>query len=228
MIDDEELREVFKVASEEHLQNLDDGLLYLENHPDDMTVLEALMREAHSLKGDANMLGVKDVGTLAHQIEHVFTQLKGQENPASSLGNGADTPYERLAHAIAAIRKLVQEAVTGEPARVDIFSTLAELMGAQQGYGERRSEEDIGTEQSVKLSQAIDVSPRLPLSSSFTPDTPANSYRIETIRVSTRQLDTLMTQAGELTVTKIRIAHRLGEIDAIANLLGRMEPISIY
>ncbi|MBE9104964.1 Hpt domain-containing protein, partial [Nostoc cf. edaphicum LEGE 07299] len=64
IIDDEELRDVFKVASEEHLQNLDDGLLHLENHPDDLAVLEALMREAHSLKGDANMLGVKDVGTL--------------------------------------------------------------------------------------------------------------------------------------------------------------------
>ncbi|PZV06566.1 MAG: hybrid sensor histidine kinase/response regulator, partial [Leptolyngbya sp.] len=50
-----------------------------------------------------------------------------------------------------------------------------------------------------------------------TPHTPSN-YRIETIRVDTRHLDTLMTQAGELTVTKIRIAHRLGEIEAIANL----------
>ncbi|WP_375494866.1 response regulator, partial [uncultured Nostoc sp.] len=46
----------------------------------------------------------------------------------------------------------------------------------------------------------------------------SSSYRIETIRVGTRHLDTLMTQAGELTVTKIRIAHRLGEIEAIANL----------
>jgi two-component system chemotaxis sensor kinase CheA len=45
-----------------------------------------------------------------------------------------------------------------------------------------------------------------------------SSYRIETIRVSTRNLDTLMTQAGELTVNKIRIAHRLGEIEAIADL----------
>ncbi|MCC5651131.1 response regulator [Nostoc sp. XA013] len=50
------------------------------------------------------------------------------------------------------------------------------------------------------------------------PKSPTNSYRIETIRVGTRHLDTLMTQAGELTVTKIRIAHRLGEIEAIANL----------
>ncbi|WP_448269640.1 hybrid sensor histidine kinase/response regulator [Nostoc sp. DSM 114159] len=247
MIDDEELRDVFKVASEEHLQNLDDGLLHLENHPDDLAVLEALMREAHSLKGDANMLGIKDIGTLAHQIEHVLTQLKQQENPASSLGKGTtDSPYERLAHAIAAIRKLVHEAVTGEPAKVDTFSVLAELMGAQPGKRENNPSQEpevnsiefINTVQNntfdkdreLKENGAIQ-NPKLVLSEVEVskivrqneaevenPKSPTNSYRIETIRVGTRHLDTLMTQAGELTVTKIRIAHRLGEIEAIANL----------
>ncbi|MDZ8087183.1 MAG: hybrid sensor histidine kinase/response regulator [Nostoc sp. DedQUE12b] len=256
MIDDEELRDVFKVASEEHLQNLDDGLLHLENHPDDLAVLEALMREAHSLKGDANMLGIKDIGTLAHQIEHVLTQLKQQENPASSLGNGTtDTPYERLAHAIAAIRKLVHEAVTGEPARVDTFSVLAELMGARGAGVDEGDEGDKGTRgqgdtENEKIRSAFSTlhTPHstlsTPHSTLHTPHstlstlhstlhTPhstlhtqhsalstqhSSSYRIETIRVGTRHLDTLMTQAGELTVTKIRIAHRLGEIEAIANL----------
>ena len=239
MIDDEELRDVFKVASEEHLQNLDDGLLHLENHPDDLAVLEALMREAHSLKGDANMLGVKDVGTLAHQIEHILTQLKQQENPASSLGNDTtDSPYERLAHAIAAIRKLVHEAVTGEPARVDTFSVLAELMGAPPAKREDNSIQEpevnsieiINTvknntfdkNQELKENATIQNPKskivRLSEAEVQNPHTPTNSYRIETIRVGTRHLDTLMTQAGELTVTKIRIAHRLGEIEAIANL----------
>ncbi|MDZ8090971.1 MAG: hybrid sensor histidine kinase/response regulator [Nostoc sp. DedQUE05] len=247
MIDDEELRDVFKVASEEHLQNLDDGLLHLENHPNDLAVLEALMREAHSLKGDANMLGVKDVGTLAHQIEHILTQLKQQENPASSLGNDTtESPYERLAHAIAAIRKLVHEAVTGEPAKVDTFSVLAELMGAQpvkrednptqelevnstevintvknNTFDKERESKENGAIQNPKLVLSeVEVSKIVRLSEAEVqnPKSPTNSYRIETIRVGTRHLDTLMTQAGELTVTKIRIAHRLGEIEAIANL----------
>ncbi|MDX2242735.1 MAG: hybrid sensor histidine kinase/response regulator [Leptolyngbyaceae cyanobacterium bins.302] len=259
MIDDEELRSIFKVASEEHLQNLDDGLLHLENHPNDLAVLESLMREAHSLKGDANMLGVKDVGTLAHQLEYVLLQLKQQENLAS---DGCATLYERLAHAIATIRKLVHAAVTGEPAGVNTFHALAELMGAgdgrkgvgcgvwggEEGEGDREvedtgtwghgdagrqedtgREEDTGTrghgdvENSIQNSKfGLADSPEAKIQNSLshtphsTPHTP--SYRIETIRVSTRNLDTLMTQAGELTVTKIRIAHRLGEIEAIANL----------
>ncbi len=45
-----------------------------------------------------------------------------------------------------------------------------------------------------------------------------STYKIETIRVPTRNLDGLMTQTGELTVTKIRIAHRLNEIEDLVSL----------
>ncbi|MGA9383032.1 MAG: ATP-binding protein, partial [Phormidium sp.] len=55
------------------------------------------------------------------------------------------------------------------------------------------------------------------------------TYRIESVRVETRHLDSLMTQAGELTVTKIRINHRLAGIEEIANLCeeySRLRPQS--
>ncbi|GAB4381523.1 MAG: hybrid sensor histidine kinase/response regulator [Elainellaceae cyanobacterium] len=241
-IEDDELRSIFKAASEEHLQNLDNGLLHLEKHPDDQEILGLLLREAHSLKGDANMLGVKEIGALAHQIEHVFTQLKQQQMPFSQeLG-------DRLAHSMAAIHKLVEESVTGEPAEVNSFQVLAVLMGAEEQEQEQEQEQenegkveskeneedaeetgDLRSELTVEpanLPSAISV-PVSSLPPSFAPPVssaspsllpPASTYRIETIRVSTRSLDDLMTQAGELTVTKIRIAHRLAEIEAIASL----------
>lgn len=240
MINDERLRAVFKAASEEHLQNLDDGLLHLEDHPDDRAVLEALMRHAHSLKGDANMLGIKEVGALAHQVENLLTQLQQQE---SLLGDTfMKSLYERLAHAIAAIRKLVHEAVTGEPSGINTFHTLAELMGVdkkeirEEGKRSENKEEERNevienretqehkdTESSNPL---LASHPSIPLSlhspTFHTPlprHTPTPStYHIETIRVDTHSLDALMTQAGELTVTKIRIAHRLVEVGTIANL----------
>ncbi|MBW4491919.1 MAG: Hpt domain-containing protein [Oscillatoria princeps RMCB-10] len=125
IIEDEELRITFKVASEEHLQKLDDGLLHLEKHPDDLACLDELMREAHSLKGDANMLGVKDIGTLAHQLEHILGTLKrGETKLAQELS-------DRLSHGLYAIRQLVSEAVTGSPAGVNTFYALAYLMGAE-------------------------------------------------------------------------------------------------
>ena len=124
MIEDEELRDVFKIASEEHLQKLDDGLLYLEQHPGDSAKLEELLRETHSLKGDAGMLGVKNVASLAHQIEHI---LGGVKRGDTELNRDIS---DRLSQGLDAIRKLVDEAVTGEDSGVNTFYVLASMMGA--------------------------------------------------------------------------------------------------
>ena len=245
MIEDDELREVFKTASEEHLQNLDEGLLYLEKNPNDAAKIEELLREAHSLKGDAGMLGVKDVATLSHQIEHLLGGLKRQETTLT-----ADL-VDRISYGIDAIRQLVYAAVTGEPCEVNAFHSLAYLMGAkpetptdaisainrEQGTGNREQDEPEGVEppeepQAIEepVIDSVPVSPPdempIPVTTVAEPmNAPPpvtisrdSTYKIETIRVPTRNLDGLMTQTGELTVTKIRIAHRLNEIEDLVSL----------
>ena len=79
MIEDTELRNIYKTASEEHLQNLEDGLLHLEKYPQDRAKLEDLLREAHTLKGDSRMLGVTSVETLIHQLEEILAAAKRGE-----------------------------------------------------------------------------------------------------------------------------------------------------
>jgi two-component system chemotaxis sensor kinase CheA len=70
---------------------------------------------------------------------------------------------------------------------------------------------------------APDLPEQVPVKQQVTPPAqsePAidSSYQIDTIRVEPQKLDTLMTQAGELTVTKIRIAHRQAEIEEILTM----------
>ena len=124
MIEDEELRDVFKIASQEHLQKLDDGLLYLEQHPSDLAKLEELLRETHSLKGDAGMLEVKNVASLAHQIEHILGGVKRGETQLNL------DLRDRFSQGLDALRKLVDEAVTGQDSGVNTFYVLASMMGA--------------------------------------------------------------------------------------------------
>jgi chemotaxis protein histidine kinase CheA len=76
IIEDQELRTLFQAESEEHLQNLDEGLLRLETNPTDARMLDALFRSAHSLKGSAGMLGVTDVEQLAHRFEDALGSAK--------------------------------------------------------------------------------------------------------------------------------------------------------
>ncbi|MGA9382254.1 MAG: Hpt domain-containing protein, partial [Phormidium sp.] len=135
-IDDEELRIIFKSASEEHLQKLEDGLLHLEKNLHDQANLEELMREAHSLKGDAGMLGLKDISTLAHQLEHILGTIKRGEVELSS------DISDRLYKGLDAISQLVTEAVTGTPPCIDAFHVLAYMMGGNNPQSSPNSTEN--------------------------------------------------------------------------------------
>lgn len=263
IIEDEELRDVFKIASEEHLQKLDDGLMYLEEHPGDAAKLEELLRETHSLKGDAGMLGVKSVASLAHQMEHILGGVKRGETQLTS------DISDKLSQGLEAIRKLVDEAVTGEASGVNTFYILASMMGASSqpqpqvtnpivepssaklpdlekalveppttDHSPAEIETSIETSEVVNSDNNYSFLPlqseqelllqaqNLPTpSASTTLDSPSpvsalstSSYRIETIRVATQNLDDLMTQAGELTVTKTRLGHRVADIEQITTL----------
>ncbi|MBD1826986.1 hybrid sensor histidine kinase/response regulator [Microcoleus vaginatus GB1-A2] len=259
MIEDEELRDVFKIASEEHLQKLDDGLLYLEQHPRDSAKLEELLRETHSLKGDAGMLGVKNVASLAHQIEHILGGVKRGETQLNL------DISDRLSQGLDAIRQLVDEAVTGQDSGVNTFYVLASMMGASnkpqpaaptpqpessqvpeqellktqftdsETPPETNSETSVATDlynnsslltlpsEQELLQQAQNLPAASgPAAASASQPTVngsfSSSYRIETIRVATQNLDDLMTQAGELAVTKTRLVHRLAALGKLTTL----------
>jgi len=189
MIEDKELRNLFKIESEERLQHLDDGLLRLEKTPSDQPLLEDVFREAHSLKGAARMLGLTEIQNLAHQLEDALG--------AARKGGAVLLPaaVAEMNQKLEAIRRLVQIEI-GETARTE----QPNVEQADVEFGLRNSE------QPNAQSAALQSEFRIPKSGAF---------RIETIRVDPKKLDALLTQAGELTVTKIRIARRLTDMDEL-------------
>jgi two-component system chemotaxis sensor kinase CheA len=188
MIEDKELRNLFKIESEERLQHLDDGLLRLEKTPSDQSLLEDMFREAHSLKGAARMLGLIQIQTLAHQLEDALgTARKGEA-------------------------ALQSDAVAG------MYQTLETIRGLVKGEIEEQSSAEFGVRTSELKPESVEVTPSVPQSAFRTLQSnvpQSTAFRIETIRVDPTRLDPLLTQAGELTVTKIRIARRLAEIDEL-------------
>lgn len=197
MIEDKELRELFKIESNEHLQKLSDGLLRLEKDPKDSETIEEVFREAHSLKGAARMIGVGSIETIAHRFEDILGSARRGETVLSS------DMIDQLYRGLDSIRRLMNEAVTGEPAGVNISKVLGEIIeppsprpSPQKGEGEEGESRGEG---------------------GATPSHPSE-FKIETVRVDTRILDILMTQAGELAVTRTHIARRLSEIEEIITL----------
>ena len=247
MIDDPELRALFKAESEEHLQMLEDGLLRLEADPQDISMLEELFRSAHSLKGAAGMLGVDSVETLAHHFEDVLGATRRGHLTMSSA------TADRLYHGLDAMRRLAREAGNGEPADVDVPTVLARLRGeeTETKLGPENDPPAAFEPQAPEQAQASDLTARqgiLAAPASLTefkepsmcdvstaaseppaldalaaPTEPAafdspTAFKIETIRVDPLKLDALMTLAGEMTVTTTRVERALTVIDDLVTL----------
>ncbi len=125
-IEDEELRTLYQVASADHLQTIETGLLTLERQPHDQLKLDELLRATHSLKGDSRMLGVKDAETLTHHLEDILSAVKQGKAALSSH------VFENLYQGLDAIKQIAHEAITGEPSQVSVFHIVAQLVATKE------------------------------------------------------------------------------------------------
>jgi two-component system, chemotaxis family, sensor kinase CheA len=59
-----------------HLERIASGLLLLESAPDDQAAIDAIFREAHTMKGAAGMVGMMRVSRLSHRLEDLLVELR--------------------------------------------------------------------------------------------------------------------------------------------------------
>jgi len=74
--DDPELVAAFRAEVEDRLSSLCAGLLLLETHASPRSLVSALFRDAHTVKGSARMLGLDGVVDVAHRAEDLLGSLK--------------------------------------------------------------------------------------------------------------------------------------------------------
>lgn len=83
---DKSLIDLFVLELETHLSELNKNLLKLEDQSKDISILENLMRAAHSIKGAARVVKFNPIIELAHTLEDTF--VAAQEDKV--VLNGAD------------------------------------------------------------------------------------------------------------------------------------------
>jgi len=240
MIEDQELRALFRTECEEHLHQMEEGLLHMEKNPTDQTTLEEVFRGAHSLKGAAGMLGLRNIEQVAHGFEDV---LNAARQGKVVLSSGAiDALYQQ----VDTMRQLVDRAVSDTPGDVTIANALKPVSGVdstlpparaamaiitageleaasdssetEAGQGTPTPQEEADSPLPATISPVIPALHSSEALPSLPPEAPSGGYRIDTMRVEPQKLDTLMKQASELTVAKIRIARRSTQIDDLVSL----------
>ncbi len=76
------LRAMFQLEAEERINSIITNLVTLENSPNkenQQEILEVIFREAHSLKGAARSVNLRNVESICQALESTFAKLKKQE-----------------------------------------------------------------------------------------------------------------------------------------------------
>lgn len=71
-----EMKRQFQSETTEHLNNLEKQLMSIEQAPDRAEVVDAAFRCVHSVKGNSDYLGVRDINELAHIVEDIMDEVR--------------------------------------------------------------------------------------------------------------------------------------------------------
>ncbi|MCK4267525.1 MAG: chemotaxis protein CheW, partial [Actinomycetia bacterium] len=156
---------------------------------------------AHSLKGAARAVDATFMEVIAHGLENVFAAAKQGEIITTPVI--FDTLYEALDQISASLE------------------TLGSAEEADNDPTELRERLDKAAKGDPSASQKkipVNASKKKPKSTKASGSSAKKAE--ETIRVSTRKLDGLMTHVEELLVSKIRNEQRLSELKEIKGFLG--------
>ncbi|WP_407357048.1 chemotaxis protein CheA [Methanolobus sp. WCC5] len=124
-MDMSEYKEIFKAESEEHLQQLNDSLLGLEQNPGDLEYINTMFRSAHTLKGMSATMGFSTIAELTHEMENLMDMVRKSQVEVS---NGL---IDVLFECLDTLEALVENVDSG--AEVDINSLRTNLSKAMEG-----------------------------------------------------------------------------------------------
>lgn len=185
--DDEraELLGTFRGQAEELLVALEEGLLALERAPQDDETLHAVFRAAHTIKGDARIVGLEEVAVAAHALEDVLEQLRDRTL----------APVPGLISALLAV---------GDALRAMIFSGV--LPAHQVAVDALRLSAEMARSEVPDDALTADVHEAT--------GAQAQQAQSRTLRVDVTKLDRMMDLAGEIAIARGRLARLLEELPA--------------
>ncbi|HSD83880.1 MAG TPA: hybrid sensor histidine kinase/response regulator, partial [Anaerolineae bacterium] len=205
----------FRAELAEHIQTITDSLLALEQQTvsDDQRqpLLEDTFRAAHSLKGAARAIGLTTIEQLAHALEDI---LNGLQKNTLALSSALFTACYGALDAIRLVQAAFESGSSTPPVQaLQALSTLATFQPSDPAAN--RSTPSDGTP--TLGGTPTPIEPVREAGSSAI-DLPSGGD--ETIRINARRLDDLMTDLGELLVSKINAEQRQLQVRRAQTLLA--------
>ena len=109
---------------------LNDGLLGLEDNAEDLSILNEIFRNAHTLKGMSATMGYNKIAELTHEMEDVLDMLRKEQ--LAVTGDIIDTLFK----CIDSLEQMINNIANGDPEDlIDVSDLVAKLSAILRGEG---------------------------------------------------------------------------------------------
>ena len=177
---DQELLELFVEEGQERLESADTALQKWREQPDDRSLVTALQRDVHTVKGSARMAGLNPIGHVAHVLEDLLEGIAGGQQQAT------------------------QERIDSIEIGCDHLHAMIDAVDAREPLPEAPAAEtlEIGEDTAIESDELPDVD--------LTPMAEAATARVSTIRMDSTRIEELLNFAGEVSIFRSRIEQEIG------------------
>ena len=127
-MDTNQYMDMFLDESHEHLQSLNEGLLSLEENTDDVSVVNEIFRNAHTLKGMSATMGYNKIAELTHEMEDVLDLIRKEQLKLN------EDIIDTLFKCLDSLEQMINSVGDGEAEDVvDVTDLVAKLSSISKG-----------------------------------------------------------------------------------------------
>lgn len=200
------LRQAFRDETAERLQALADALAVIEQSPDEeATLIEAVFREVHSLKGAARAVSLPDIEGLCQHWESLLSALKQRQLPPVAEHWSLSRQARRH------LQQLIEDEEAVDRDAVAALCQAFELAAQAAPNGARRqppAADDGRSDSPAVLTTGGDTDTRLP-----------DAVAPGQLKVSAQRLDSLLFLTEELQQIKLNaLEHALADDEAAKDI----------
>lgn len=237
---DPDLFPIFEEEGAELMPQLGSALRAWSSHPGQREPRDQVLRALHTLKGSARLAGALQLGELAHRMESEVEYLGGDNIAASDIevllhrfdvmqsrfdtlrATGgfapADTPAQAQPAAPAAAAAAAMAQAAPQPAPAQPAAAPAPVQAAPAAPVQAPQQAPAPAQAPVKAART-DIA--LPVQTAMAPSRQAAN---QAVRVRSQLLDRLVSQAGEVMITRSRLESELRQLrGSLGDLSGNLD-----
>lgn len=218
----------FQEEATEYLQRLNEGVITLESDPGNRELIDQMLRDAHTLKGSARMVGLIEISDVAHRLEDIMVKIR--EGELQYVPKMSDSFFEALDMIVFLSENAGKELDAG----VDL-SALLERLSVVAGSEVQEAAEVTPVESDVASEPVDEPTPvPTPTKGRKQPASPKKAIHDEeklqtrvqnTVRVRTEQVDRLLNLVSEVVISQIKDEQRSRDLRSLQNLSNEVHQL---